>query len=169
MNLPADLLEQAEHLSRRELKRPRHASLRRATSTAYYALFHLLTADAALALGQQLQPSARFQLQRSFNHTQIKEVCGRFQQNTLPSSIESLIGSAASSSLKGVAYSFIVLQEARHSADYDLNSRWDRARAKEDVERARDAFATWKTIRKTPEANVFLISFLLYKVLESSR
>jgi len=67
-----------------------------------------------------------------------------------------------------VALAFIVLQDARHSADYDLNSRWNRARARQSVEKARDAFALWKTIRKTPEANVFLLSFLLSKTLESS-
>jgi uncharacterized protein (UPF0332 family) len=37
-----DLLEQALHLAKREKKKPRQASLRRAVSTAYYALFHLL-------------------------------------------------------------------------------------------------------------------------------
>jgi len=41
MAFPNDLLEQAKHLAIREKKRPRQASLRRAVSTAYYALFHL--------------------------------------------------------------------------------------------------------------------------------
>ena len=41
-----DLLEQAKHLANREKKRPRQASLRRAVSTAYYALFHLLIHEA---------------------------------------------------------------------------------------------------------------------------
>src|SRR5712692_5365690 len=43
-----DLLEQARHLANREKKRPRQASLRRAVSTAYYALFHLLISEALL-------------------------------------------------------------------------------------------------------------------------
>jgi len=41
-----DLLEQAYHLARRERKNPTQASLRRAVSTAYYALFHLLIDEA---------------------------------------------------------------------------------------------------------------------------
>ena len=41
MSFPNDLLEQARHLANREPKRPKQASLRRAVSTAYYALFHL--------------------------------------------------------------------------------------------------------------------------------
>jgi uncharacterized protein (UPF0332 family) len=40
-----DLLEQALHLANRERKGPRQASLRRAVSTAYYALFHLLISE----------------------------------------------------------------------------------------------------------------------------
>src|SRR5580704_4225172 len=46
MPFPNDLLEQAYHLANRERKRPRQASLRRAVSTAYYALFHLLISEA---------------------------------------------------------------------------------------------------------------------------
>ncbi len=46
MPLAQDLLEQARHLANREPKRPKQASLRRAVSRAYYALFHLLTAAA---------------------------------------------------------------------------------------------------------------------------
>src|SRR5260370_10190 len=43
-----DLLEQARHLANRERKKPRLASLRRAVSTAYYALFHLRISEATL-------------------------------------------------------------------------------------------------------------------------
>jgi len=45
MSLAEDLLEQADHLARREKKRPKQASLRRAVSAAYYALFHLLISE----------------------------------------------------------------------------------------------------------------------------
>jgi hypothetical protein len=41
-----DLLEQAHHLVTREEGEPKQASLRRAVSTAYYALFHLLIDEA---------------------------------------------------------------------------------------------------------------------------
>ena len=44
MSLPEDLLEQAVHLATLDARRPKQANLRRAVSTAYYALFHLLTA-----------------------------------------------------------------------------------------------------------------------------
>ena len=48
MPFPEDLLEQAKHLASRERTKPKQASLRRAVSTAYYALFHLLISEAVL-------------------------------------------------------------------------------------------------------------------------
>jgi len=47
MSLPHDLLAQARLLATKEPRRPKDASLRRAVSTAYYALFHLLTDEAS--------------------------------------------------------------------------------------------------------------------------
>lgn len=46
MTLAKDFLSQARMLAHREPRRPKQASLRRAASAAYYALFHLLV-DAA--------------------------------------------------------------------------------------------------------------------------
>jgi hypothetical protein len=43
MSLHADLLEQAGNLARLDPTRPKQVNLRRAVSSAYYALFHLLT------------------------------------------------------------------------------------------------------------------------------
>jgi hypothetical protein len=40
MSLHADLLEQAEHLAQLDPTRPKQANLRRAVSSAYYALIH---------------------------------------------------------------------------------------------------------------------------------
>jgi len=48
MAYPDHLLEQAKHLAKREKKKPRQASLRRAVSTAYYSLFHLLIHETTL-------------------------------------------------------------------------------------------------------------------------
>ena len=46
MSLHADLLKQARHLATKEPRRPSQASLRRAVSAAYYALFHRLVDEA---------------------------------------------------------------------------------------------------------------------------
>ncbi len=42
MSLHADLLDPAEQLAQLDPRRPKQANLRRAVSSAYYALFHLL-------------------------------------------------------------------------------------------------------------------------------
>jgi len=43
-----DLLDQAEHLAAKEPRKPRQASLRRAVSATYYAIFHLLVNEAVV-------------------------------------------------------------------------------------------------------------------------
>jgi hypothetical protein len=63
------LLEQARHLARREKTRPRQASLRRAVSTAYYALFHMLIGEATLNWKRVDQ---RDLLARFFEHGKMK-------------------------------------------------------------------------------------------------
>jgi hypothetical protein len=70
MALSDDLLEQANHLANREPKRPRQASLRRAVSTAYYSLFHLLVSS---AISQWKSPQQRAQMARGFEHRAMKE------------------------------------------------------------------------------------------------
>jgi hypothetical protein len=41
-----DLLEQAVRLAMLDVRRPKQANLRRAVSSAYYAVFHLLVDEA---------------------------------------------------------------------------------------------------------------------------
>lgn len=72
MRLPDGLLEQAQHLVRREPKRPKQASLRRAISTAYYALFHLLISEAVL---NWKRAEDRVELARMFEHTHMRSIC----------------------------------------------------------------------------------------------
>ena len=81
MALADDLLEQAQHLARRERQRPRQASLRRALSAAYYAVFHLLIADAVTNWRRDDQ---RDSLARTFEHGKMKmpsldALAGNFQ------------------------------------------------------------------------------------------
>jgi len=67
-----DLLEQAQHLAQREPKRPRQASLRRAVSSAYYALFHLLISETTK---NWKRPAERHTLARMFDHGPMGKVC----------------------------------------------------------------------------------------------
>jgi len=67
-----DLLEQAHHLANREPKRPKQASLRRAVSSAYYALFHLLAWEVSR---NWKRPAERVTLARMLDHSPMKKVC----------------------------------------------------------------------------------------------
>jgi hypothetical protein len=55
-----------------------------------------------------------------------------------------------------LASTFISLQEARHSADYDLSLVLTRSTVLARLEDAEGAFWAWKCIRNTDEATVFL-------------
>ena len=70
MGLAQELLQVAVHLAVYEGVNPTQAALRRAVSTAYYALFHLLIEDAAQRW--QGSPAASTGLERSFQHGTMK-------------------------------------------------------------------------------------------------
>ena len=65
MKFAEDLLALALYLANLKIEPSRQASLRRAVSTAYYALFHLLISEAMLSWSQAEQRAA---LGRLFDH-----------------------------------------------------------------------------------------------------
>ncbi len=93
----------------------------------------------------------------------MKKVCGSFLKPTLDQPLLGLIGNAASIDLQNVARSFIRLQEARHSADYDLSYPLTSAEARQFVMLALTAMDSWDRIAKSAEANIFILSLLLYR------
>ena len=99
----------------------------------------------------------------------MKKACSKFLSAQMSKPLLSFVGSSASTGMKVIARSFVQLQEARPSADYDTASLWTRPKAQQHVQMARDAFSAWKQIRKSSEANVFLLSLLLWKNFESER
>jgi uncharacterized protein (UPF0332 family) len=159
VSLCLDLIEQAEHLATRELKKPRQASLRRAVSAAYYALFHMLIDDAVLKLIPIAPDLLRVQAQRAFTHRDMRNACEQFTKPSNP--IARLLVRPVESELQTVAETFVELQFRRHSADYDLTQIFDRMEVLGIIGRARDAIITWNRVRNTPNANVFLAALLL--------
>lgn len=168
MSLPRDLLEQAQHLVRREPKKPRQASLRRAVSAAYYALFHLLIEEATRRLlrGKDARP-LRPILARAFDHGTMKTVAVAYKGEgwRVPSKLGP--GRAAlrvSPGLRFVAETFVQLQAARHEADYNTAAGLTRNEAKDLVEQATKAFAAWDAVPES-EAIAFLLGCLAWKGL----
>lgn len=169
MSLAAELLSLAGHLSARERRRPRQASLRRSVSTSYYALFHLLTSEAARLVAPSCAVPATQKIQRWFDHAEMKRVCGMFSTSAAPKQITAILDAPVSSDLQSVAQAFIKLQEARHDADYDLETVWTKLTAQEFVQVAKDASAAWSRIRRSHEANVFALALLSVKLFDKER
>jgi hypothetical protein len=163
-----DLLEQAEHLVARERKRPKQASLRRAVSAAYYALFHLLAADGARFLSPPQPPGLSLLIQRAFTHSDMRNVCKAFVQANvarggISDATRALLTFPLEPRLVRVLEAFVELQEARHQADYDLTRTWNRLGAETHVTTARNAFASWQAIRRAPNTAVFVAAMLLQR------
>ncbi|NJO37132.1 MAG: hypothetical protein HC871_05300 [Rhizobiales bacterium] len=97
-------------------RKPRQSNLHRATSTAYYAMFHTLARSAAdLMIGgtkASRSAGAWKQAYRALDHGTIKSACGRSDALAkFPKAIQDF------------ANTFVALQEKRHTADYDPDAR----------------------------------------------
>jgi hypothetical protein len=153
MAFAEDLLDQAFLLLNKETKNPKQASLRRAVSTSYYALFHLFIQDACANWNA---PSVRDYLARAFQHQTMYKACTAAENATYPSSVSPHVVAR----LRGIARAFRELQEQRHVADYSNTTKWDRIKAGAKVNQAKTAFADWKSIRKEHVAQKYLVSLL---------
>jgi uncharacterized protein (UPF0332 family) len=136
---------------------------RRAVSAAYYALFHHITDSAAALIAPNVPSEANRRVQRWFEHAEMKKVCGYFVKAKLDQPLLNLIGDTASSDLQNVASSFIQLQEARHGADYDLSYSLTTKEARHLILLAVGAMASWDHIANSAEANIFILSLLMWK------
>src|SRR5882724_4642718 len=109
MGLAQDLLQQADHLVTYEGINPTQASLRRAVSTAYYALFHLLIEDAALRWSGSSE--AQTGMERGFQHGSMKSISIQFRKQNC----QDWHGAhqAVPLAIQRVAGAFVDLQEER--------------------------------------------------------
>ena len=155
MPFPEDLLDQAQTLAVIDKTRPRQASLRRAISTAYYALFHLLTIAAA---GEWRRPRQRAALTRAFEHRRMKSACGRTNKQEFPN-----FSPASGAHLRNVAGTFVELQDLRHEADYDNSIVWARTEVLESVKLVRMAFESWRAIENETITEDFLLQLLIQR------
>ena len=169
LSFSSDLLDQADHLASRETKKPKQASLRRAVSAAYYALFHLLTWEAASLIAANADEPALQIMQRWFDHGSMHTACGIFSANALTGPLMHLAGATPLPDLQLIARAFRELQQARHSADYDMTLSWTRLKAKQNIQIARDAVAAWNRVRKTPQASIFALALLDLKRVQTER
>lgn len=139
------------------------ADLRRAISSSYYALFHSLTTVAA-AVFSAGNAALQVQVARAFGHAAMLKVCEayiRSPQQPLPPHLRQLHSAPIDPRLIGVADAFRQLQDARHSADYDLGVVVETKSAVKAVELASRAISNLQDIRTDPDTTVFLTALLL--------
>lgn len=120
MSLSRGLLATARRLALANPSKPRQADLRRAISTAYYALFHALAkecADRFVGTGSGHSTEAWTQVYRALAHGFAKDQCEKAGKHGFPVEIVHF------------ADIFASMQEERHRADYDPDVRYTRAEA----------------------------------------
>jgi uncharacterized protein (UPF0332 family) len=103
------LIRVARELSQRTGHRPREAFMRRAVSTAYYAMFHALARLCADELigAKHARTAPWNRVYRALDHKAAKTV------------LQSSEATALSSVIADFGNAFAHLQERRHQADYD--------------------------------------------------
>jgi uncharacterized protein (UPF0332 family) len=159
MRLHDELLDQARHLATREPKKPKQASLRRAISSAYYALFHLLLYEATHLLFPSTPAGLRERASRAFSHGEAKSVCESWAKGN---GVDGLTADPIESGLRDVAAALVDLQELRHKADYDLTEAFDRYEVLVAIKKVENAIVSWKQVRAASNAKVFLSALLLH-------
>jgi uncharacterized protein (UPF0332 family) len=151
---PRDLLELAYYLVVYEEEHARQANLRRAVSTAYYAVFHLLIEQAMSNWAVERQ---RSRLARTFEYRSMKSVCEKLLEKAKSDA-------RVPAELRTVARTFIELQHDREIADYDNSKDWSVDEAFESLDLASGAFAAWAEIGVSDEAEDFLLQLFLPKL-----
>ena len=159
MEYADDLLQLARELA--NLRPAAHQpSLRRALSTAYYALFHLLINDAVASCGD---PQLRAALSRIFDHGRMRQASNDkvsklkafFSQRPLKGPDYDL-----KEHLYNVAATFQQAHHNRNEADYNLVREWQPAEVALLIEGVADAFHSWNEIHEEQAARDYLISML---------
>ena len=129
--LHAQLLKQARRLAKLGKGRPIQGNLRRAVSTAYYALFHFLIDRSSRALMGTENSKRPFRdvLARAFDHGEMAQACRTFSVGQFPKSIAGTLGNnyKVPRGISLVAETFLEAQEKRHKADYDRSAILARA------------------------------------------
>ena len=150
-----DLIQHAIFLSGLDLPdEPKQVDLRRAVSAAYYGLFHLLTTEAAQ---NWKHPSQRDRFARLFEHGRMKTCSSKAASRPLPMDPAEV---PVAADLRLLADSFVKLQQARHTADYDNSKVWSRTQVYEMIALAEDARAAWLKIREKDLAQDHLLDLM---------
>jgi uncharacterized protein (UPF0332 family) len=145
--LADDLLEDARDLAAKGDAQSRKSCMRRAISTAYYAVFHLLIEDFVRHWEIEDQ---RARLARMFTHQKMRDASFKSKDKDSPTSVEV--------ALTDVITWFGQLQGDRHRADYDVGWNIVRTDVNAAITQAEAIFEKWRSIRDEEVSRNYLLS-----------
>jgi uncharacterized protein (UPF0332 family) len=151
------LIDTARLLAASGKKKPNQVVLRRAVSTAYYALFHALARNCADLLiggsGSARSKHAWVEVYRSLSHGTAKSACSNLNMmSKFPIQISSF------------AFEFVKMQQKRHDADYNPHAKFYKSDALADINRCEGAIADLQLV-PTKDRRAFA-SWVLLKDLK---
>ena len=124
-------------------------SLRRAISSAYYAVFHVvLTEIADIFLGRDARGTSRYSLAyRSVDHRRIKQLCDDMDMAKLPEKYQKYLPPEGfGPELSAFGPQVVLLQEKRNAADYDPQFHATGSDATLAIDLARAAIANFLSV-----------------------
>ena len=154
---PDDLIDIGRHLAAESVAgdrgRPRQAWLRRAVSTAYYALFHAMARSCADMVAGATPASrseaAWRQVYRSLEHGHARNQCkNKTVMEKFPGEIQRF------------GQTFVEMQGQRHSADYDPSVTYYRDEVMQLIDATQRAVTDFKKA-PNPDRKAFAIYVLL--------
>ena len=155
---PAWLLRLAEELGGIDAGagQPRNTNLRRAVSTAYYALFHAIALNAARAALPGGDDNEVFGLTRYITHASINQVSKYLAGATAPEHLTSVVTRLRENpELSTVGSTFVALHEKREEADYNHLAEFNRPNTLALVQRAERAVALVEGERESSDFGSF--------------
>jgi hypothetical protein len=155
---PEHLLDQAQKLAAPSGAPPRQVDLKRAISATYYAVFHaILTAVADQIVGVRRRNTPEYEMVfRSLSHKTLRDVCDGLAKGNSGKQSAVIPPGGFSAELIRVAEAVVILQEQRHSADYDPLYRATPTDVIAAIQLSRDALRRWAIV-PAPQRRLFLL------------
>lgn len=150
-SLGESLIETAKRLLPTEPGRPRQSDLRRAISTAYYAVFHTLAksnADLLALKSDGVLERAWSQVYRALQHGTFAQDDRKKRLKEFPKKVQTFVDI------------FDELRHARHAADYDPHRKFTEAEARSAIERAVNAPSLFDDISEKDKRALAVLSLL---------
>lgn len=139
---PDDLLTVADNLVKGRSDQPNQVELRRAVSTAYYALFHELgnnCADLLVGLRSSTQTNQAWrQAYRALDHREVRRKCTRGPGKPI-------LDGQFPSGIQDFAKQFVKMQATRHKADYDPFEAFTRSGVEQLIRESRTAVEDFRS------------------------